>query len=817
MLCFYPEDAYVNELNFGESIKGFYGSLDDAFGNDVGGAILDRFMSAMQEVADTRGMLMSNVEAELSQRLRRMATTELDDVKEARRRFDKTTGDYERARVRFLSLTKDAKAQNLKAAEDELHATRQVFETSRFNLMSQLHKVESRKRIEFKRQLAKAMDAHLRFFQLGHRILSDLEPFVQEVIARCDDDEADAEAERERLASAMADYQVSLYGADRHAPSDSEALSLTSDRSRSIAAAMAAAEQPMGAAMGMPRQYSSEEKNNIHDGEGGSGGGGGGGEGGGSGDFGHSRSGSFGGNGMAGGGGGGGGGASTVLTQGYLLKRSSNMRADWKRRFFVLDAFGHLTYYRDKDAMSRAKETVNLLTATIKPDLEDSNMRFCFRVVSPEKTYCLQAESQAERARWMEAITTAIAGLLNSNHAIQESVMAATMSGAAGSSSSSISPLPPRSPEQTRHRPRGGGGGGVGHSRSGSFGGASFGFGKHDRSFSMGSALSSLDLSGDDMEAGPSPRSTGGGGGGGENGGHHRRNSSMSSFQGDGDMRATLAALRGTPGNGVCADCGMVDPDWASLNLGVLMCIQCSGVHRQLGVHVSKVRSCTLDVRVWEPSVVALFRRWGNERSNRLWEGAGDDDGGDNDGGEALPSKPKPTASLEEKSVYIRAKYVGRKFMSVTGSNPGGGGGGAGEWMAAELDAAAAEDDVARAFAALAAATDASEASTRREILSRSLRIACECGHEGMVECLVQNGADVSAKDDVTGQTALHMCVTRNRDACAKLLIRRGANVDVVDGKGRTPLDVAMERGHIKDEELFLMLSDMSGMDAAGR
>ena len=41
-------------------------------------------------------------------------------------------------------------------------------------------------------------------------------------------------------------------------------------------------------------------------------------------------------------------GASTVLTQGYLLKRSSNMRADWKRRFFVLDALGHLTYYRDK-------------------------------------------------------------------------------------------------------------------------------------------------------------------------------------------------------------------------------------------------------------------------------------------------------------------------------------------------------------------------------------------------------------------------------------------------------------------------------------
>jgi hypothetical protein len=51
-----------------------------------------------------------------------------------------------------------------------------------------------------------------------------------------------------------------------------------------------------------------------------------------------------------------------VLMQGYLLKRSSNMRADWKRRFFILDAMGHLTYYRDRDAKGRAQETVSLLT-----------------------------------------------------------------------------------------------------------------------------------------------------------------------------------------------------------------------------------------------------------------------------------------------------------------------------------------------------------------------------------------------------------------------------------------------------------------------
>lgn len=68
----------------------------------------------------------------------------------------------------------------------------------------------------------------------------------------------------------------------------------------------------------------------------------------------------------------------------------------------------------------------------------------------------------------------------------------------------------------------------------------------------------------------------------------------------------------------ICADCTARGPTWASINLGVFICLNCSGIHRNLGVHISKVRSTNLDT--WLPEQVEFIKATGNVKANAYWE-----------------------------------------------------------------------------------------------------------------------------------------------------------------------------------------------------
>lgn len=72
------------------------------------------------------------------------------------------------------------------------------------------------------------------------------------------------------------------------------------------------------------------------------------------------------------------------------------------------------------------------------------------------------------------------------------------------------------------------------------------------------------------------------------------------------------------PDNSSCADCGEKGPRWVSINLGLYLCIECSGIHRSLGVHISKVRSIELDL--WDPDTIKFMLEMGNKKANEIWE-----------------------------------------------------------------------------------------------------------------------------------------------------------------------------------------------------
>uniref|UniRef100_A0A9J8BGH6 ArfGAP with GTPase domain, ankyrin repeat and PH domain 3 n=1 Tax=Cyprinus carpio carpio TaxID=630221 RepID=A0A9J8BGH6_CYPCA len=112
----------------------------------------------------------------------------------------------------------------------------------------------------------------------------------------------------------------------------------------------------------------------------------------------------------------------------------------------------------------------------------------------------------------------------------------------------------------------------------------------------------------------------------------------------------TIQSIRNMRGNSFCADCDAPNPDWASLNLGALICIECSGMHRNLGTHLSRVRS--LDLDDWPVELSMVMTAIGNAMANSVWEGCVEG-----------YTKPGVDSTREVKERWIRAKYEQKLFL----------------------------------------------------------------------------------------------------------------------------------------------------------
>ncbi|KAI4900319.1 hypothetical protein NFI96_028605 [Prochilodus magdalenae] len=249
--------------------------------------------------------------------------------------------------------------------------------------------------------------------------------------------------------------------------------------------------------------------------------------------------------------------------------------------------------------------------------------------------------------------------------------------------------------------------------------------------------------------------------------------------------KAIIEDVLRMPGNEVCCDCGAPEPKWLSTNLGILTCIECSGIHREMGVHISRIQSMELDKL--GTSELLLAKNIGNSSFNEILEGN-------------LPSpspKPIPLSDMTERKEYINAKYVEHRFARRTATTATA--------RQGDLYEAVRTRDLLGLVQLYADGVELLEPfpEAGQDPGETALHFAVRTSDQTslhLVDFLVQNSGSLDRQTD-SGNTALHYCCTYERPECLKLLLRGKPCIDIVNQNGETALDIARRLKNTDCEE----------------
>ncbi|XP_029698366.1 arf-GAP with SH3 domain, ANK repeat and PH domain-containing protein 1 isoform X2 [Takifugu rubripes] len=256
--------------------------------------------------------------------------------------------------------------------------------------------------------------------------------------------------------------------------------------------------------------------------------------------------------------------------------------------------------------------------------------------------------------------------------------------------------------------------------------------------------------------------------------------------------KAIIEDVLRMPGNELCCDCGAADPKWLSTNLGILTCIECSGIHREMGVHISRIQSMELDKL--GTSELLLAKNVGNSSFNEIMEGN-------------LPSpspKPTPSSDMTVRKEFINAKYVDHKYARKTCSSAAA--------KMIDLFEAVQSRDLLTLIQVYAEGVELMEPlpevgpESGETALHYSVRTADQTSLH-LVDFLVQNSGNLDKQTEY-GNTALHYCCMYEKPECLKLLLRGKPATDITNQNGETALDVARRLRNTQCEEALVQAAE---------